>query len=261
MKFSLLLFVIGVCFAKETLLGLSGQALVPNAKRFKNREALAKSSFWRDMVKRVNPVTALATSIYIEKDKAVYVFSNTVPTKTWWGGSSDPDIVLTQLLLGDEINDIEVDHFPLITISAEYSSNQVTVEREVASGYGIVLSSSLRVTNTLVQTGITTGLDSAYSFSLSVSESMVCRAPPGGRAQMQVSINIKQFPAAKTRQVTFKQKTGAFENGKWDKVTSEIHGDSYEGAMFYETGHQFSQRCVTDPNYFQDPHDARWINV
>lgn len=233
---------------------LRSNPLVPISKTFKSRTDLAKSSFWRSLVQKCDRVTENTTSIYIEDDQTVYFFNASAHT-----GATKRDIVLVQLQLGNESQVHEIVNYPLVTISAEYSTSELVVERELSSGYDITLSLSSSIDLTVLETGVTASLGYSYTFSGSLSESIICRAAPGGMAQLQATTYVKHYPAARTRQVTYKYKDGLFQDGKWDGVVSEVQNESYEGALFYVGGPLSTQRCVTDRKYFED--ERKWLVI
>lgn len=189
------------------------------------------------------------------------LFISKVTAGSWFRfGKKKSDVTMVEVRLGDGPRQLEVVNFPLITFSAELSSSGALIEREVTKGYGVTLSFELQFSTSLIQTGFTTGLGSGYQLATSLSQSMVCRANPGGRAQLQASTKMVFYPHAITRNVTHKA-SGEFVNGKWENVTSTVLGEKYNGALFYKSSYLGLHRCVTNPDYFEDALRRTWVEI
>lgn len=244
-----------IVFYWSCVLALS--KLYSHLESFKNREAFLKSSFLTAVGNDKNNILPQTTSIVIQRDRAMMFITKVVPLRYlgFAGGSVD----LVELRLGDNNGSVEVVNFPLVTFSAELSTSGASIEQEVTKGYGISLSFQLQFESSLIQTGFTVGLGSSYALSTSLSQSMICRANPGSRAQLQVSTKMMLYPDAKTRNVTISN--GRFSNGPWQPVTSSVQECTINGALFYRGDYLGLHRCVTDIDFFEDPVQRSWITI
>lgn len=255
MKFSLYLY--GVLL--HTIVAQCAQGLVPQSRSFQSLQEMKESTFWNNFVMGRNPIIANTTAVFINDTNSVYYFEDRIPRTKWnsWF-KKRPPLLMIELLLGSEPKEVPIEYFPLVTVSAELSTSDASVEREVTDGFSISFSLDLRVDNDVVIAGIKTGLSSQYSIGFSLAQSMICRAPKGGKVQMQVSATLLYFPLAKTRRVTYVKATQDFETGEWETVTSEVKKETYEGAMFYSLGTISRQRCVTEQSHFKNKR-VRWL--
>lgn len=255
-----MLFSLHLCgVLLHTIVAQCAQSLVPQSRSFQSLHEMKESTFWNNFVMGRNPVVANTTAIYINETNSVYYFEDRQPSTTWssWF-KSKPPLSMIELLLGSEPKEVPIDYFPLVTVSAELSTSDASVEREVTDGFSISFSLDLRVDNNVVIAGIKTGLSSQYTIGFSLAQSMICRAPRGGKVQMQVSATILYFPLAKTRRVSYVEATQDFETGEWETVTSEVKKETYEGAMFYSLSTISRQRCVTEKSHFKNRR-VRWL--
>uniref|UniRef100_A0A0L0NMZ7 Uncharacterized protein n=1 Tax=Candidozyma auris TaxID=498019 RepID=A0A0L0NMZ7_CANAR len=234
--------------------------LVPQARTFKSLEDLKDSTFWRNFVMTRNPIIANTTALYIEDTNSVFIFDERVEPAKWkvWLGWK-PDVRLTEVSLGAKSDDISIDHFPLVTVSAEHNSDSGSVERELTDGFGIAVSVNLRMSSKLLTVGLKTGLSSVYGVDVTLTEAIICTASKGGKVQMQVSTKVSYFPLAKSRRVDYVERGKIFNFGSWESVSSRIDNEEYEGAMFYSPRVLSQQRCVTNESYFENIGNRRWL--
>lgn len=233
--------------------------LLSQTRVFLSLEELKSSTFWNNFVMGRNPVIANTTAIYIKDSDSYYFFEDHVQSSKWgaWLGQKPP-VNMIEFQLGHYKETIPIEYYPLVTVSTELSSLDASVEREVTRGFGISFSLDLRVDNDIVIAGVKTGLSSHYSLDFSLLQAMVCRAPKGGKVQMQVSANLLYFPLARTRRVSYVQASQNFESRDWEVVSSAIDNETYGGAMFYSLSSISRQRCVTDPMHFKSS-KIRWL--
>ncbi|KAM3124225.1 hypothetical protein ACQ2H7_002461 [Candidozyma auris] len=203
--------------------------LVPQARTFKSLEDLKDSTFWRNFVMTRNPIIANTTALYIEDTNSVFIFDERVEPAKWkvWLGWK-PDVRLTEVSLGAKSDDISIDHFPLVTVSAEHNSDSGSVERELTDGFGIAVSVNSRMSSKLLTVGLKTGLSSVYGVDVTLTEAIICTASKGGKVQMQVSTKVSYFPLAKSRRVDYVERGKIFNFGSWESVSSRIDNEEYE---------------------------------
>lgn len=236
--------------------GTIASAIVhPQVESYKDRQALLRSSFLTAVAR--NPSSISSTiSISIQRDRAMLFISKVSP-RGYFGESGD--VSLVEVCLGDTNRSVEVRNFPIVTFSAEWSSSGAAIEQEVTKGYGVSLSFQLQFESSLMQTGFTMGSASSYMLSTSMSQSMICRANPGSRSQLQVSTKMLFYPDARSRNVTFSKEK--FVDGPWENVTSTVQESTVNGALFYISDYLGLHRCVADPDYFEDPVQRRWVEI
>lgn len=239
---------------------VSSAKLKSSSETFETREKLVASSFWSDVSERRNSVLPQATSIFIQRDRA-FMFISRVHASSWFRfGNRKLDVDMVEVRLGDGERQLEVKNYPLVTFSAALSSSGALIEREVSHGYSIKFSFELHLVFNAAQTGTTSGFGSQYQLTTSLSQSMVCRVNAGERGQLQASTRMMYYPNAVMRNVTHKS-TGQFVNGKWEKVSSTVHGNEYTGALFYKSNFLGEHRCVTNPDYFEDALERTWVEL
>ncbi|KAF3985006.1 hypothetical protein FT663_05415 [Candidozyma haemuli var. vulneris] len=248
-----------LCFGALTA-QCSPVELVPQARTFQTMQDLKESTFWKNFVLGRNPVIANTTTIYVNESQSVYFFEEQIGRSRWrdWLRKKPP-IKMTEVQLGSVYEDLSIEYYPLVTISAENSRLDATVEREVTDGYSISFSLDSRWKNDLIITGMKTGFSSSYAFDFALTQSMICKAPRGGRVQMQVSAKLRYFPVARTRKVSYVEYIEDFETEEWEKLYSVVENEEYEGAMFYWPSTISRQRCVTDQRLFKNKRHSRWI--
>lgn len=235
---------------------IASPTLHPHIESYEDRQALSKSSLLTAVARNPSSILPSTTSITIQRDRAMLFISKVSP-RGFFGDLGD--VSLVEVRLGDTNRTVEVKNFPIVTFSAEWSSSGATIEQEVTRGYGISLSFQLQFETTLLQTGFTTGFASSYMLSTSMSQSMICRANPGSRSQLQVSTKMMFYPNARTRNVTFSKEK--FIVGPWENVTSTVQESTVNGALFYLSDYLGLHRCVTDPDYFEDPVQRKWVEI
>lgn len=254
--FFCLIYACLVSAFQTTIQGPDGSSLIPNTRTFETKNDLLKSKFWRYFVKGRSFITAKATVVFIKRDRLLIYLSR----KTTGVSLPDGDISIVELLLGKKERIVGSRFYPLQTISAEYSTGSVLLETEAASGWVINLGSILQFTIGLGGTAKVYGtFEPGYTLSATLTESIICKANPGGVSQLQVSNTMRYFPEAKVREVNYTALSGKFKNGKWEAVQSTVGNEQYKGALFYSSGDVGRHRCVSDISLFEDSADRKWI--
>lgn len=87
----------------------------------------------------------------------------------------------------------------------------------------------------------------ALSLSFSTTGSINCNAPPGGKVQVFTSVAYKFFPAARKREVVYRN--GKFDTGEWTPVRSENPAYLRFGAVFFDVSAIPPHQCVTKSEY------------
>lgn len=226
---------------------------IPTVHSFESRTKLTQSGIWQDTVELRNLLLHQTSTFYIHRERAYLLLARVVSRARPWMPGRHSDVEMVEVRLEDGLQEFEVANFPLVTLSADLSTSGAQVEREVTDGFGITLSFMLDLRfklDGIHETRFTFGLSSTFSTAL--TQKLVCRAPAGGRVQMQASTRMVLFPRAIMRNVTYKAKSGTFVNGEWTNITSTVLGESVDGALLYSSDYFGRHRCVTDPTYFED---------
>lgn len=228
----------------------------PLVNEFKTREQLLDSPFWGHLIHRKHHLKIRSTVIFIEDEDTFLIFDEKDQEKKtlfWipWSNREVDQLYFTEVDFGPEVWWVGSDNFPLLTISAEYSSGYVEVEREIIHGYSVRVNPSLESLLGFLFTGGKIALESTNSLYIAEKEGLICRANPGGRVQLQVSSKMLSFPAARSRAVEYGIKSGDFTATTWNTVSSSINGESQDGILVYLPSSLVLARCVTKEEYFE----------
>lgn len=246
--------------------GFGSSSLIQNplVKTFDSRKELLNSQFWSHLTDKRHLLSIRSTAIFLKDERIFLLYDEGDQEKKslfWipWLNRRMLHLTLTELDFGDEVHWVGSDNFPILTVSAEYSTSLVQVEREIVHGHSIRFNPSLlRLLGVLVA-GWRIVLESTNSLYIAEKESLICRASPGGRAQLQISNKMLSFPAAKSRVVSYNTKTKVFKKEKWQPVSSTIRDEVHEGILLFLPSSVSLGRCITNETMFENHHRRKLI--
>lgn len=259
MRFESIFLVLQTTFAAVAsvkagaLTSVKTGALTDSPPTFSSLDELT-SSYWWDNFLQSNDNEA---TVRLLQDRSVVVLEKKMSKRPWYKLFRNPVVEMKEISLGDSSLELGVDFFPLATGSAEFSLSDVKIEYEFSNSFAISLSLQLRAAYSVVAIGLTNGLGSTHTLSISFAHSIACKAPPGGKVQLQVRSDVVHYPQAKSRTLTFSN--GIINYGSWEFLTAEVDGDVFKGALFYKDPSLENVRCVTDENLFSDPAGTSWV--
>lgn len=250
----------------ERRVGFNSSSLFANSlvRTFESREQLLKSLFWSHLTNKKYLISIRNAVIFIEDEKMFLLYDEGDQEKNsllWipWINRNVLHLTITELDFGDDIYWLGSENFPLLTVSAEFSTSSVQVEREIVHGHSIRFNPSLLRLLGLLVAGWRVVLESTNSLYIAEKESLICRASPGGRVQLQISSKMLSFPAAKSRVVTYNTRTKQFENEVWKSVSSTICDEEHEGFLMFLPSSISSGRCITNETMFESQHLRRLL--
>lgn len=229
--------------------------------KFKTQEQLVKSQFWAEVLHNPQFVIPNSTSIYIEDSGSILMFPRQYREYSRWTFWRKPRIHMIEIQLNEtNYNMYDVVYYPLVTFSAEWSTSGATLEREVGTGYGVKYSLDKQLEQDIVAAGGSYGLLHTQGRISIGAESITCRIHAGGKGQLQVSSRLKYFPDARFRKIVCINNFPDFHEEEWEKIRTSLVGETHDGVVIYEDWNFSRHRCVTDPDYFEDPKTRRWIS-
>ncbi|OBA23217.1 hypothetical protein METBIDRAFT_102096 [Metschnikowia bicuspidata var. bicuspidata NRRL YB-4993] len=266
MKFTVLL-----CFCLTTIsanigpMEVNGRKLYPNLQSFASKEALVDSYLWTHLTHTSDDIIALTTAVFLEDSKTILVLAEPKARdllstgKELLGITKKSTINMIEIDLGSNIYSVGSDFFPLVTLSAENSSGQAAVEREVSQVYKIKFVPGVNRIFDLAALSVKAVLGVTLSSQRAEKETITCSANSGGKVQLQVSNRMLYFPQARTRKVKYVSKDKEFIEKEWEAVKSSVADEEHLGALFYEHFKLGKNRCVTNTSYFEDVASRNWL--
>lgn len=236
----------------------------PMIRYFDNREQLEASPFWEQFIDKRYILTIRSVMICLKDEKVFLIFNEEDQKKKYqqwvpWIGRSTNHLFFTEVCFGDDVYWVGSDNYPILTVSAEYSSLPVQIERELVHGNSIRLNPSLLVLLGILYTGWRVVMESTNSLYVAEKESIICRASPGVRVQLQVSNKMLSFPSARTRTLEYNTKTQEFIPSDWSLISSEVSDQKVKG-MLLSTLTMFERaRCVTNEAMFESQSQRQLI--
>lgn len=229
---------------------------IPMIRSFETREQLLDSAFWDHFIYRKNPLTVRNTVIFIKDEKRIIIFNEEDQEKKsllWipWVTRYLARLKFTEIDLGHEVYWVGSNNYPILTASAEYSSNILLIEHEVVRGNSVRVNPSLLTLLAWLQIGLRIVIESTNSLYMAERESIICRASPGGRVQLQVSSTMLSFPAAKSRSLEFDIRSQEFTTEKWSYISSSVEKEVYDGLLMLLSSSFVLARCVTNETMFE----------
>lgn len=230
----------------------------PLVRSFKSREELLASSFWSHFINRRDLITARNSVIFIEDESNFLVFNEDDQEKgslLWipWIKRNLARLHFTEVEFGRDVYLQKSENFPMLTASAELSSSFLQIEREISRGHSIRVNPSFLTLLSILGTGWRIAMESTNSLYIAEKESIICRARPGGRVQLQVSSNMLSFPKARSRKFKYDIQLGVFELDDWELITSSIHHQELPGILMALLARFMLARCVTNETMFEKP--------
>ena len=244
---------------------VDGKKLYPSLRTFANKLALMDSYLWTYFTRATYDVLVMTTALYIEDTKTILVLLEPKTRdlvsagKQFLGVSTKKIVSMTEIDLGSELFSVGSDFFPLVTVSAQYSTGMATVEREVTQSYSVSFNPSLNRAFGLVVVSLKAVLGVTIGLEMAEREVITCLANPGGRVQLQVSNRMLHFPKARTRSIKFYIRDKTFVGSTWERVRSAVADEEHMGALFYENFKLGKHRCVTKVTRFHDAAARKWV--
>lgn len=236
----------------------------PLVRSFKSREQLQASSFWTHFVNRHNFITDRNSILFIEDESTFLIFNEENQEKKslqWvpWVNRRLAKLRFTEVEFGKDVYLKTSDNYPVLTASAEFSSSFLQIERELVRGHSIRVNPSLLALMSILGTGWRIALESTNSLYIAEKQSIICRARPGGRVQLQVSSSMLSFPRARSRELEYDVRLGAFVSDDWEPIKSTVHLQDVPGALMALLASFMLARCVTNETMFKKPDEKHFF--
>lgn len=204
---------------------------------FANRSDLLLSQAWASATAQISSPQS-NHAFYIENDDTILTVVGGHQRRSLfspkWAKSSSKDIECIEFSLGKNQQSVGSTYFPLVTVSAEFSTSPVKIEREVTHGKSLSYSSSVAAGVSIIQASFKLSLDQGVGLTFSKKEMVACTANPGGRVQLQVSNRMLHFPEARARKILYLAKNAEFSEAEWESLETEVADEHYLGAIFHE---------------------------
>lgn len=236
----------------------------PLVRSFKSEKQLLQSSFWSHFINRRNFITTRNSVIYIEDELKFLVFNEEDQEKKtllWipWFKRNLAKLHFTEVEVGKDVFLQNSENYPMLTASAELSSSFLQIEREIVRGHSVRVNPSFLTLLAILGTGWRIVLESTNSLYIAEKESIICRARPGGRVQLQVSSSMLSFPKARSRNLKYDIGLGEFFCEDWEPISSYIRQQELPGLLMALLASFMLARCVTNETLFRNSDEKHFF--
>lgn len=227
----------------------------PLVRTFESKADLIVSPFWNHFLNRKCLLTTRSTIIFIEDEQTFILFNEEDQEKKsllWipWTNRALTRLYFTEVKFGERVYWTGSENYPFLTVSAEYSTNSLQIEREIVRGHSVRVNPSLLKLLGLLSSGWRIVLESTNSLYVAEKESIICRANPGGKVQLQITSKMLSFPAARSRPLVYDAMDKSFNAESWLSISCSVNEEEHDGILMFLLSEIILARCVTNETMF-----------
>lgn len=260
-------------------------------RQFANPAELFESVFWKNVLRKKDAMVAKSTVVMLEDTQSSFYFKSSEfedigkrqddeefeeveenPSESSFNVSASAirekikklrptrEVDLVEVQYGDP-HDAYLPNIPVsYCVSSALSSGGASYSQSYTWKHGLDISITPKLSVGIQPLGATFVVKpDALSLSFSTSGSVNCNAPPGGKVQVFTSVAYKFFPAARKRDVVYRD--GKFDTGDWAPVRSENPAYLRFGAVFFDVSSIPPHQCVTKPEFLQCGNLAKVLDL